>query len=212
MDTIVQKLPDNCRRNIHEIVKLFAEIDMRVADFVRITGIHCPEGCGFCCNSIEIETTVLEMLPLSAWLWANGKADGVLSMLSRTSNNTCVFFNKAPKTGGNGHCTIYGLRPLICRLFGFFTNKDKNGKYTYGSCKVIKEVYPETYKKCLRLIEAGYHPSNMTDFSVRVIAQGTDFGRKMLTINTAAKIAIEKIGFMLSLIETPPETPNPRAA
>ncbi|MDD5504039.1 MAG: YkgJ family cysteine cluster protein [Candidatus Omnitrophica bacterium] len=212
MNNIIQKLPDSYKYGINEVLGLFAAVDAKINEFVKITGIHCPRGCGFCCNSMKIETTVLEMLPISAWLWANGKADETLSLLSARQDNVCVFFKKDPKISQNGSCGIYQLRPLVCRLFGFFTTKDKNNKYIYGSCKVIKNTYPETYKQCLKLIESGYHPSSMTDFSIRVLAQGTGLGGKMFNINIAAKIALEKIGLALSLIETPPETPNPQAA
>ena len=95
---------------------------------------------------------------------------------------------------GNGRCGVYKLRPLICRLFGFFTVKDKHDNYVYGSCRIIKQTYPADYQKAKELIEKGFHPSNMTDFMIRVVAMGSDLGRKMLPINVAARVAIEKVG------------------
>jgi uncharacterized protein len=90
---------------------------------------------------------------------------------------------------------VYDLRPLICRLFGFFTIRDKNGKYDYGSCIVMKNKYPDTYRRALRLVREGFHPSNVTDYSIRIISMGAGEDSKMLPINVAAKMAIEKIGF-----------------
>jgi len=114
--------------------------------------------------------------------------------------------------GQEGCCSVYKLRPLICRLFGFFTVKDKYGKYVFGSCKIIKENYPMAYKKALEVIARGYHPSNMSDFAIRILAQGSDTGRRMLPINTAARIAIEQIGYKISTGRIPPKAPNPKAA
>jgi hypothetical protein len=78
--------------------------------------------------------------------------------------------------------------------------------------KVIKQACPEAYKKALKIIGEGLHPSNMTDFAIRILAQGSELGKKMLPINTALKIALEKTGYILSLTENPPENPKPKAA
>lgn len=52
----------------------------------------------------------------------------------------------------------------------------------------------------------------MTDFAIRILAQGSELGKKMLPINTAIKIALEKIGYILNLTKNPPENPKPKAA
>jgi hypothetical protein len=56
------------------------------------------------------------------------------------------------------------------------------------------------------------HPSNMTDFTIRVLARGSDLGRRMIPVNIAVKTALEKIGFILELSQSPPNTPTPKAA
>jgi uncharacterized protein len=212
MHTIIDKLPKDYSNTIDEVVCLFNKVDEEVRHFVGLTGISCPPGCGYCCNSLKIETTILEMLPLAVHLWARDKANDCLLMLAAATDARCVFFHSDPEPSGNGHCCVYELRPLICRLFGFFTVKDKYGKYVYGSCKIIKQVYPDAYKKAENIIRQNMHPSNMTDFAIRILAQGSDMGRTMLPINIALKSAIEKIGFILSLTQTPPSTPKPKAA
>ena len=214
MQNVIKKLPHNTQETIAEILSLFNKVDMEVERFVGLSGIHCPSGCGSCCESQKIETTALEMIPLACHLWAKNEACRALLRLSfsESKDNTCIFYEKEPQAGQKGHCKVYELRPLICRLFGFFTVKDKYGKYVYGSCKVIKEAYPEAYKKALEVIEGGHHPSNMTDFAIRILAQGSELGKKMLPINTALKIALEKVGYVLNLTENPPENPKPKAA
>ncbi len=188
-------LSENSRAIVTGIMELFSEVDARSAEFVAMTGISCPEKCGKCCASSAVETTAMEMMPLAEELWKKGEAEKWLDRINSTGAGKCVFFQEDPDAEGNGRCVVYRYRPLICRLFGFFTVKDKNGKYVYGSCKVIKEHYPEKYKKALSVLSDIRHPSNMTDYSIRVMSSGTDLGRRMLPINIAAGAAIEKTGF-----------------
>jgi uncharacterized protein len=181
---------------IDELMDLFAEVDRKVEELKVLTGVHCPDMCGICCSSIKVETTAIEMMPLAEELWRINEADVWLDKINSASRPlSCVFFKNDTGVPGNGRCSVYSLRPLICRLFGFFTIKDKNGKYDYGSCKVINDKYPENYKKAVKMVKEGNHPSNVTDYSIRIISMGTGISSKMVPINVAAKIAIEKIGF-----------------
>lgn len=192
-------LSENSKTVILQVEDLFREVDRKVEDFKKLTSIHCPDMCGICCARSKVSTTAIEMLPLALELWKNSEADLWLERIDDAKEaGLCVFFKEDPNAPGSGRCLAYGLRPLICRLFGFFTIKDKNGNYVYGSCKVIKEKYPETYQKAVNLIKEGAHPSNVTDYSIRIISMGTELSRKMIPINTAAKIALEKIGFEIT--------------
>lgn len=231
MDKILKDLPEGDQQAIVRVRELFQIVDSEVARFVELTGIRCPQGCGRCCDSLKIETTALEMLPLAAHLWANGEAENTLVMLKRAAltqteeappaertysqrpkTARCIFYEQNPGISQNGRCNAYDLRPLICRLFGFFSVKDKHGKYVYGSCKVIKERYPNAFLKAQEAIQNGFHPSAMTDFSIQIISMATELGKEMLPINTAAQIAIEKIGLALHLKNGPPKSPDKRAA
>lgn len=139
---------------------------------------------------------MIEMMPLAEELCKTNEADIWLDRLdSAVDIFSCVFYRKDPEVRGNGRCLVYGLRPLICRLFGFFTIRDKNGNYDYGSCVVMKKKYPDSYHKAVKMVREGDHPSNVTDYSIRVISMGAGVNGKMLPINIAAKMAIEKIGF-----------------
>ncbi len=195
------QLPESDMIVIDQLAGLFREVGTRAEIFKEMTGVRCPDMCGRCCEK-EVETTALEMLPLAAELWSKNEADMWLDKIHGSEKaGLCVFFRPDTHIPGNGRCGIYSLRPLICRLFGFFTVKDKYGKYVYGSCKVIKEQYPASFRAAKRLIEEGYHPSSMTDFTIKIIGMGSDIGRKMVPINTACKIALEKVGFTLTKMQ-----------
>lgn len=204
---IHRKLSRNDRRTISQLLRLYSKVDSEAERFKAISGIRCPNGCGLCCKNTKIETTALEMLPLAVDLWSKNEAENWLNVISNAEMpGLCVFFKPDPAIPGNGRCQIYALRPPICRLFGFFTVKDKYGKYVYGSCKTIKKSYPKAYEKAQQLIEEGFHPSSITDFSIRVLSMGSNLGRKIVPINTAAKVAIEKIGLALSLTHNLPSS------
>ena len=197
MKEIIQQLNINDRRTITQLLNLFQKVDRKTEKFKKTTGIRCPDMCGVCCMKPGIETTAIEMLPLAVDLWSRNEADMWLEKINKAEHKgLCVFFKPEIGTLNNGQCGVYSLRPLICRLFGFFTVRDKYGNYVYGSCKIIKEKYQASYQRASKMIEEN-HPSNMTDFAIRIISLGSDLSRKMLPINLAARIGIEKIGFDL---------------
>ncbi len=197
MKYLLKKLNKYDQKILIRILRLFKRVDKDAVRFKKLTSIHCPDNCSICCRDTFLETTAVEMLPIALNLWAKDEADIWLDKIAFDSTDICVFFKPDKNDFSSGRCSVYDLRPLICRLFGFFTVKDKHGKYVYGSCKVIKEKYPSNYKKAKELIASGFHPSNMTDFTIQIIASGTDLGKKMLPINTATKVALEKIGYIL---------------
>lgn len=99
----------------------------------------CIDGCGQCCVGFEPDLFECEALYMAAWLLENQKdvalavADGQFpfdnSSLAKT--NTCPFFNsKSPF-----HCSIYGGRAFICRLFGACSSYSKTGAKVWKPCK-----------------------------------------------------------------------------
>jgi Fe-S-cluster containining protein len=48
----------------------------------------------------------------------------------------CVFYNKNKDNWG---CSIYKIRPAICRLFGFSFKKGKNDNLIFSPCKVLQK-------------------------------------------------------------------------
>ena len=191
------------RNVIEKVGTLFKKVDQAVQRFQRLTGIHCPEGCGECCSRSRVETTVIEMMPLALEVWRNRTAE---SWLARTyaaqDDPVCVFYKTQPGSFTRGRCRIYALRPLICRLFGFFTIRNKYGKYVYGSCRIIKQKYPHMYEKAVRMLDEIEHPSVCTDYSMQIIGIDSMIGYRMLPINLASSLALEKIGYRLQCADT----------
>ena len=138
------------------------------------------------------------MLPLALKLWSTREGDRWLEKLNMPgSTNRCVFFYPQKKNPHRGRCQAYELRPLICRLFGFSFTKNKQGDTVYGGCKVINRADPRLKTRVKELLGRDPRFLTMTDLSIRLCGLGTARDHELIPINQAAKIALEKIGFIL---------------
>ncbi len=200
-EDIRQCLGETDKDAIDRVGALFIEVDQAAKKFQSLTGIKCPEGCGECCRNSRVETTVIEMLPLALELWSQNTAEYWMTRIHETLDDPkCIFYETQSGSATRGRCTVYPQRPLICRLFGFFTVRNKYGKYVFGSCRVIKQEYPEVYANAVRMLDEINHPSVCTDYSIRIIGMDSMLGNRMLPINRAASLALEKIGYRLEHI------------
>ena len=120
---------------IKRVKRIYRQLDIHNSTFKRASGMACPENCGECCKKPDIEATVLEFLPAAYELYLSGEYEGILERLSSNEDPICVFFNPF-REGGN--CSMYGNRGLVCRLFGFSTRPDRNGKVVLVTCSILK--------------------------------------------------------------------------
>lgn len=106
---------------------------------------YCVDGCGECCRNFEPDLLESEALYMAAWLLENQPevADSVAEgNFPLPREKACQFWdeNKAY------HCTIYGGRPLICRLFGACGSRAKNGETVFKPCKFYSEEKLKVWK------------------------------------------------------------------
>lgn len=95
---------------------------------------YCPDGCGECCRNFEPDLLESEALFMAAWLIENQPE--IAQWVSNNEfpyprKNACQFW----KEDAEYHCSIYGGRPLICRLFGAGGNRSKDGQTVWKPCK-----------------------------------------------------------------------------
>jgi len=127
------------------VTAVYQNLDAQIASFQTATGLHCPEGCGQCCENPEIEATPLEMLPLAAELLRRGDARQWLDKAHRADHSgQCVFYRPDPLISGHGRCHLYLWRPVLCCLFGFAALPDKQGVPRLAICRQHKATMPET--------------------------------------------------------------------
>ncbi len=103
------------------------------------TRFTCPDGCGSCCHGFEPALYWSEAVFMANWLMENQPevavtlADGSYQRPPQgmQGEETCIFYND----DSGYHCSIYGGRPFICRLFGASSFRGKNGDTVWRPCK-----------------------------------------------------------------------------
>lgn len=184
---------------IQQVKAIFAQIDRQTAVVQAATGLHCPAGCGRCCENPEVETTVLEMIPLALELWQRGEALAWLDQAQAVENRgPCVFYQPDPFVPGNGRCSMYEFRPSICRLFAFATVTNKQGKPELAACIRHKEVMPEIVAQTKAAIADGLPAPNFGEISMQ-LAMLDPSGIERFPINQALTMALQRVGLIAQL-------------
>ena len=118
---------------------LYNDIDSDQKLWKTKSPMYCPDGCGSCCVHFEPEVYEAEALYLAAWM---------LEHQSERADRIAEAADSEAFAGGDGcflfdpdspyHCTVYGGRCLICRLFGFSGDHGKDGAIRWKPCKYMQ--------------------------------------------------------------------------
>lgn len=106
-------------------------------DFPVALRFQCTK-CGICCGNTNERTRRILLLSIEAEQIAaatsqqmsefaveiGNKAPYGYEMKKKAENGKCVFLEK-------NRCTIYSLRPLICRFYPFELRAGANGKHSF---------------------------------------------------------------------------------
>lgn len=179
-------------RRVQLVEKLFHQLELESAQFEKTSELHCVSGCGKCCSHPTIEASPLEFLPWAFFLFEHGEAQETLSKLKATTSLTCSIFKSFSLTG-QGTCTNYKYRGLICRLFGFAANKDKYGNLILATCKIIKEGQTANYNSSTQAISKGLYVPVFTDYYMQLNQIDFQLGNVILPINKALIRALEEV-------------------
>ena len=194
--------------------------------------IQCPDGCGSCCVHFEPEVYEAEALYLAAWM---------LEHQSERADRIAEAADSEAFAGGDGcflfdpdspyHCTVYGGRCLICRLFGFSGDHGKDGAIRWKPCRYMQpsgEAFSEVtgntvgegfdvqdvktgrqygQEEMVRLF--GTVPPYMGAASSSLLALNPDDTHPR-PLRIALPAAIKKLKMLLSFITPPePDCPSP---
>lgn len=174
------------------VAEVHAEIDRRTAQFRAKTGVGCPEGCGVCCLSPNVETTVEDLLPLAEVIVQRGEAESIFDRLMlRVGDRRCVFYEAEPGDPMRGRCTVYAQRPSICRLFGFAGRRDADGRPEFIACRIHTQSMPETVAAAVRAVRAGDVPLPIFSDLAGRIAAAVPGANRLQPINDAMRDAIQ---------------------
>lgn len=119
-----------------EMQEMYSRIQNEQSEWYNKTDFTCPSGCGNCCINFEPDLLECEALYMAAWLLENQKETALKIAQNQfpfDNGKTCPLFNKENPY----HCSIYGGRSFICRLFGASSVYNKNGKKEWRPCKFL---------------------------------------------------------------------------
>ena len=179
-------------RKVQLVEMLFYQLEEEGERFKKESGIGCVSGCGKCCTYPDVQASPLEFLPWAFHLFLNGEAESTLAKLQGNFSSTCIIFKPTSLTG-NGSCSEYKYRGLICRLFGTAATTDKYGKLRLSTCKIIKEGQAENYHSTEEAISKGLYVPVFTDYYMQLNQIDYHLGQVMLPVNKALKMALEEV-------------------
>lgn len=134
------------------------QIGLYYNDLQKRSGLNCLESCGRCCENPNIYCRPSELLPMAFELYQKGHAQKVLESLEAPSpeilkDQLCIHFQRGANPG-EGMCSMYNFRPLVCRSFGVYLHKNKRAENEFSVCKFIKEDQNSQYLKLVENLEA----------------------------------------------------------
>lgn len=175
-------------RNIEKTEQIFDAVERQIRQFKLNSGLNCIEQCGLCCLKESIEASVLEFTPAALYLYKSGAGEAILQKLQdEPERKICVFFNPFQ---GEGSCSMYAKRGLICRLFGFSVSRNKFDQPVLVTCKHIKEsvIYRDHYPFI-------HQSPSISHFYMKLRGIDLKNTQKMLPVNEAIREAIEMVYF-----------------
>ncbi|HVO82897.1 MAG TPA: YkgJ family cysteine cluster protein [Syntrophobacteria bacterium] len=182
------------------LLEVYEEIDRQTAALKGTTGLRCPPGCGTCCSFPELQATELEMLPVAEELFRRREAVSWLERLRGADDEgPCAFYEPERSARGEGCCGIYILRPAVCRLFGYGAANSKYGIVQLAVCAVMKQVMPHAARDAVYAVERGLSAPRFIEFAHLVAGLEPALGERLLPINRALRMALEREGLALQL-------------
>lgn len=192
----LQVLPPQKRKEIEALLKIYKEIDQKLDQFKRLTGLQCLTGCGECCRKACVACSVLEMLPLAVFLWKERELESWLTRIDmKDEQATCIFYSQ-DALDNSWHCQAYSFRPLICRLFGFCSRENKTRQREWMLCWRMKETLTKgDPEKARKLFVKGSRAPVYYDYFMKIYAVSPDLANQGMNINLAFAKAAQIIGY-----------------
>lgn len=168
---------------------LYQAADDASVALARVTGLACPPGCGECCARHDPHVTVADMVPLADAAVAAGTALGLLDRARAAPTGPCVYYVPGRLPGG---CTVYTLRPILCRLFGFAAVRDKHGRPALAACEVHKATAPEVAARAIAHVAGGGEVAMLAEYQAQADGLDDPALAAQHPINVALERALER--------------------
>lgn len=161
---------DKMEEKLAKLSKIYENIEKQVASLKSKTCLSCIKDCGECCKRFEPYISVFEAVPLAKYLRDNPDKHEIYKKnvaKNREKWTACPFYDSEK------HCTVYPIRPLICRLFGFSSNRNRQNKIIFSTCSKIEQAMPEKVKVARAMTENGLDVPVYQDIAAQI--QNIDF-------------------------------------
>lgn len=131
-------MDDDAGRNtvLCYMTQRYRELDEQVRTFMPLCGSACPSGCGICCTSEYEPEVTPEEGEYAAKYIIEFRSDLESRFDRINSREYCIFYDEHSPL----HCTIYPVRPVICRGFGFCGYTTKSGGFAYRPCRYMEQT------------------------------------------------------------------------
>ena len=130
----------------------------------------CPPGCGICCKGFDPDITRPELDHVAKWLADHPEMDHRVFAPRDPQETTCRFYREDSPF----HCSIYPIRPLVCRTFAYTTTRDKQGEPVFTYCKHMPTTGPRVLRGKEIPLALGVMPPAAEDAGSQVMALGSD--------------------------------------
>jgi uncharacterized protein len=182
-------------RKQRSVLKLFQELDSEIAKFSAESGLSCKSGCGECCLYPKVHATILEFIPFAYKMLLEERAFELLERLNSSvaESSNCIIYNPFSLLSSKGHCSDYENRGLICRLYGYSANTNKDGSHSMITCSIIKSNHQEFFRNAESLLANSSHLPIAAEYYSKL--QSVDLTLTMQTypINIAIRKALEYV-------------------
>jgi len=121
----------------HILADYYSRLDDLISAFRASTGLSCKAGCGWCCETGDPEITVYEAMPLARAIVSDPALLERYNAYRGNGTRKPCFFHDASR---DFQCTVYGIRPMICRMFGYAGVRDKNGAVRFKPCPKMQNA------------------------------------------------------------------------
>lgn len=167
---------------------IYAEADRLTDAVAGATGLACPTGCGACCVRTPPHVSVSDVAPVARALVAAGEGEAVLERARAIGAGVCALFAPGRLPGG---CTVYAIRPIICRLFAFAAVRDKRGAPELAICREHAAADPGARARVEAYLAGGGEVAMFADLQAE--AHDPDDGpAELVPINRALVAALER--------------------
>ena len=180
-------------RKVNLVIESFKELDSKINNFKNETGLKCKLACGECCLYPRIHATILEFIPYAHKMIVQGKAFELLEELKKKElgSSTCIIYRASRQISSHGHCSEYENRGLICRLFGFSANLQKNGIPGMITCSIIKSNHPDFLKNPETILAYSENLPIASEYYFKLQSIDLSLSLRTFPINIAIRKALE---------------------